>query len=88
MDRIPPTQNALLQHTRRAVYQVEIWTSSTQVQSWQPVWMTIPEVSKACSELIKCSCKETVQTASVEKLILHAHHRATVNVITTLKERL
>ena len=73
MDRIPPMQNALLQHTRRAMYQAGIWTSSTQVQqvipspqdfawtktsstqSWQPVWMTIPEVSKACSELIKCS---------------------------------
>ena len=74
MDRIPPTQNALLQHTQWAVYQAEIWTTSTQVQqvvpspeefawtktsstSWHPVWMTIPEVSKACSELIKCSCK-------------------------------
>ena len=87
MERIPPTQNALLQHTKQAVYQAGIWTSSTQMQqiipspqdfawtkvsstqSWQPVWMTIPEVSKACSELIKCSCKETVPTASVEKLI-------------------
>ena len=75
MDRIPPTQNALLQYTRQTVYQAGIWTTSTQVQqvvpspqefawtktsstSWQPVWMIIPEVSKACSELIKCSCKE------------------------------
>ena len=36
MDRIPPTQNALLQHTRRAVYQAGIWTSSTQVQQVIP----------------------------------------------------
>ena len=75
MDMIPPTQDALLQHVQRAVYQAGIWTTSTQVQqvipspkdfawskdplsqSWVPVWITIPEVSKACSELIKCSCK-------------------------------
>ena len=74
MDRIPPTQNALLQHTQRAIYQAGIWTTCTQMQqvipvpeefawtktsstSWQPVWMIISEVSKACSELIKCSCK-------------------------------
>ena len=75
IDRIPPTQNVLLQHSQRAVYQAGIWTTSTQVQqmipspqefawaktsstqTWQPVWMTIPEVSVACSELIKCSCK-------------------------------
>ena len=73
MDRIPPTQNALLQHARRAIYQAGIWTTSTQTQQmlpspqefawtqvsnlWVPVWMTIPEFSKACSELIKCSCK-------------------------------
>ena len=73
MDRIPPTQDALLQHTRRAVYQAGIWTTSTQAEPvvpspqefawtkvsdlWVPVWMTIPEVSRACSELIKCSCR-------------------------------
>ena len=73
VDRIPPTQNALLQHVKRAVYQAGIWTTSTLEQqlvpspndfgwakdskSWTPVWITIPEVSKACSLLIKCSCK-------------------------------
>ena len=75
IDNIPPTQKALLQHTKRAVYQAGIWTTSTQVhqavpspsefawskgptaQSWVPVWITIPEVSKACNQLLKCSCK-------------------------------
>ena len=57
----------------RAVYQTGIWTTSTQEQqsvpsphefgwikesnSWAPVWIIIPEVSRACSQLIK---KETV----------------------------
>ena len=75
MDRIPPIQNALLQHSQQEIYQAEIWITSTQVQHmipspqgfawtktsstqlWQPVWMTISEVSEVCSELIKCSCK-------------------------------
>ena len=72
MDKIPPTQDALLQHTRRALYQAGIWTTCTQAQPmipspefgwtmesghWVPVWITLPEVSKACSELVKCSCK-------------------------------
>ena len=73
MDKLPPTNDALLQHVRRAVYQAGIWTTSTQTQlavpsphdfgwtkvsqSWVPVWLTIPEVCTACRELIKCSCK-------------------------------
>ena len=73
MERLPPTQDALLQHIKRAVYQTGIWATSTQSQqvipsphnfgwnkesgSWVPVWLTIPEVSRSCSELMKCSCK-------------------------------
>lgn len=73
MDKLPPTEDALLQHIRRAVYQAGIWTTSTQTQQvipspqdfawnkvsepWVPVWMTIPEVSRSCRELIKCFCK-------------------------------
>ncbi|CAB3981604.1 Hypothetical predicted protein, partial [Paramuricea clavata] len=73
MEKLPPTQDALLQHIRRTVYQAGIWTTSTQAEpvvpspqdfawtkvadSWVPVWMTMPEVSKACRELIKCVCK-------------------------------
>ena len=36
VERIPPTQNALLQHVRRAVYQAGIWTTSTQEQQSVP----------------------------------------------------
>ena len=73
IDKLPPTQDALLQHVLRTVYQSGIWTSCTQTQppvptlegygwtkvadSWVPVWITVLEVSKACNELIKCSCE-------------------------------
>jgi hypothetical protein len=72
MDIIPPTQDALLHHSQRAVYQAGIWTTSAHVQQdvpspetfawakvseiWAPVWISIPEVSRACRELIKCGC--------------------------------
>ena len=72
--KLPPTQNALLKHVGWAAYQAGIWTASTQEQrlvppphelgwtkeskSWFPVWISIPEVSRACSQRIKCSCKE------------------------------
>ena len=64
--KIPPTQDALLQHTHRALYQAGSWTTCTQTQPeipspekfgwtmesgrWVPVWITLPEVSKACSQ--------------------------------------
>ncbi|GFS17872.1 hypothetical protein ElyMa_004993500 [Elysia marginata] len=32
------------------------WTWRQSEDSWEPVWMTVPEVSKACSELVKCTC--------------------------------
>jgi len=73
MEAIPPTQDALLQHCRRAIYQAGLWTTSSQSwqvvpspgnygwrrvdDSWQPLWINIPEVSEACYDLIKCSCK-------------------------------
>ena len=63
MDKLPPTNDALLQHVRRAVYQAGIWKTSTQIQllipsphdfawtkisdSWVRVWVTIPEASGA-----------------------------------------
>ena len=74
LDRMPPTQDALLQHSRRAINKQEsglflcrhkqlfplhknlhAWIK--QSESWVPVWITLPEVSKACRELIKCTCK-------------------------------
>ncbi|KAL9982987.1 hypothetical protein ACROYT_G005105 [Oculina patagonica] len=72
-EEMPPTENALLQHTKRALYQASIWTTCTDAQqdipspaefawtkvgsAWVPVWLTVVELSKACRELIKCSCK-------------------------------
>ena len=80
MDRMPPTQDALLQHSRRTIYQAGIWTISTQAQaavpspqefawikkseSWVSVWITLPE---ACSELIKCTCKGECLTCKCTK---------------------
>ena len=32
---------------------------------WQPVWITVPEVSKGCQELLKCSCKKSALGANV-----------------------
>ena len=75
MERLPPTQDALLQHLKRVAYQAGVWCTSEQSeqhtpppegwgwtleedsQSWVPVWNTLPMASKACSELVKCSCK-------------------------------
>ena len=73
LERMTVILYALLQHTRRAVYQAEFWTVSIQThlvvpsrqdfawtkvsESWVPVWMTIPEVSRSGSKLVKCSCK-------------------------------
>ena len=73
MERLPPTQDALLQHTKRAAYQAGIWCTSEQIEQhvpspecwgwtlaeniWIPVWTTLPIAAEVCSELIKCGCK-------------------------------
>ena len=75
MEKIPPTQGALLQHLKRAIYQAGVWTTSEltkqerptpdgwgwswddEMLSWIPVWTALPIASKACAELVKCSCK-------------------------------
>ena len=74
MERMPPTQNALLQNTKRAVYQASIWVTSTKAPQmipspvdygrgqvdnvWNPLWPTVPELSKACTCKGDCSnCK-------------------------------
>ncbi|XP_071792576.1 uncharacterized protein [Asterias amurensis] len=73
MEKIPPTQAALLQHSNRALYQASIWTTSlkseqraplpegygwTKVASdWKPVWSLIPEAASVCRELLKCGCQ-------------------------------
>ena len=33
------------------------WTLQNDSQSWAPVWNVLPVASKACSELVECSCK-------------------------------
>ncbi|CAH3182060.1 unnamed protein product [Porites lobata] len=48
LDNIPPTRAALVQHTKRAVFQGGYWL---------PYWTSLPQVKDTCSELIKCSCK-------------------------------
>ena len=83
MDRLPPTRDALLQHCKRAIYQASVWTTCREPQpllpspqefawtkigeSWEPTWMTIPEVSKTCRELIKCKCKGECTTCKCAK---------------------
>ena len=72
-EMIPPTQNALYHHCQRALYQASIWKSANVAEmkapdptkhGWRkegqrllPVWISIPEVSIACQELLKCGCK-------------------------------
>ena len=83
MERMPLTQNALLQHMKRAVYQASIWVTSTEVQEmipspseygweqvdnvWSPLWLTVSELSKGCQDLISVHARETVPTANVAK---------------------
>ena len=73
MERLPPTQDALMQHTKRAAYQAGIWCTSDQIEqhvpspeywgwtlaedTWIPVWTKLPIAAQVCSELIKCGCK-------------------------------
>lgn len=33
------------------------WTIDVETNSWLPVWTTLEVASKACSELVKCSCR-------------------------------
>ena len=53
---------------------------------WIPKWITIPEVSRACSELVRCSCKEICRRCkkNVLKQILNAFLCANVNALGTM----
>ena len=95
MERMPPTQNALLQHTKRAVYQAFIWVTSTQVQQmipfprdygwgqvdnvWSLLWLTVPELSKPCQNLIKCTCKGDCSNCKCGKANLKRSPRCNCN---------
>ena len=80
--------DSLLQHALTAVYQRGIWYTRLQaVQmvpspegrgwcdmdcTWKLFWMTLPEATKACLELLKCGCKQECAgrcKLSVSKLI-------------------
>ena len=37
MENIPPTSNALLQHTKRAAYQASVWATSQHSQQTRPI---------------------------------------------------
>ena len=68
VDPPPPSQNALFQHCRRAMFQASVWTTahdSAMIESDPcfhgsnrehdhliPEWITIPEVAAMCKELV------------------------------------
>lgn len=75
LSNIPPTQSALVEHTKRAAFQAgHIWEQSLIARpeipspdnwgwvkgsdGWKPRWMTLPDASRACHQLIKCGCKQ------------------------------
>jgi len=41
-----------------AVHDPATWSWCESDQKWTPVWMTLPEVSDTCRDLIRCSCKK------------------------------
>ena len=66
MERLPPTQDALMQHTKRAAYQAGIWCISDACSFWGwtlaediwiPVWTKLPIAAQVYNELIKYGCK-------------------------------
>ena len=40
-----------------AVHDSATWGWCESDEKWTPVWMTLPEVSDTCRDLIRCSCK-------------------------------
>ncbi len=74
LENIPPTQDALLQHIKRASLQAKCWSQALvrvpdlphpstcgwrETESgWEPLWTTLPQAAQSCQELVKCSCKK------------------------------
>ena len=72
IEAIPPTSDALRQHTKGSTYQAGYCWGNSLVPSppspcpsewgwvkvsndvWAPLWMTIPQASQSCQELLKC----------------------------------
>ncbi len=75
MEKLPPTQSALLQHLNRSIYQASIWMEflkpvvaapspggfgwTRSDTRWYPTWTTLPASTVSCRELVKCGCKAT-----------------------------
>jgi len=73
VDCLPPTQDALHFHLKRANYQTFIWKQALTAEpdlptpngnrwtmekgSLKPVLMSLEPVPKSCKELVSCSCK-------------------------------
>ena len=70
---LPPTQAALIQHTKRAAYQAghcwgQMMVAAPELPSpgwkrkdtggWEVQWTTLPEATKVCRELLRCGCKK------------------------------
>ena len=69
VEMVPPSQNALFQHCRRAMLQASIWTTAHDsamiepgpcIHGWNrdhdhliPEWITFPEVAAMCKELVR-----------------------------------
>ena len=89
-------KDALYQHVQRSVYQAGIWSTSQESMqaapspaqfSWKqedgvyvPNWISIPTVSKACSELIQCACKGSCTRCKCVRASLPCTPLANVNV--------
>ncbi|XP_065670919.1 uncharacterized protein LOC136089121 [Hydra vulgaris] len=84
IENIPPTADALLQHTKRAALQAHLWKQclsavtpgylptewgwkDTADESYTPLWCTLPEISRHCQELIRCSCKTECKNCSCKR---------------------
>ncbi|KAK3924125.1 putative ABC transporter ATP-binding protein YwjA [Frankliniella fusca] len=71
IDDLPPTIDSLLQHTRRAALQAQIWRQAFQTKQilplaidwswtqengkWVPVWRTIPVAAESCNAFVSLS---------------------------------
>ena len=72
---MPPTKDALIQHSLCAAYQAgHVWGQALITcpdlpdpsswgwykngNSWDPVWTTLPPISKNLRDLVTCQCKK------------------------------
>ena len=83
MEKLPPTEDALLQHTKRSLFQMGVWMVTTaepdyplpKDNGWKkkddgkytPLWITISVVAKCSSQLTKCKCSGDCSSCSCGK---------------------